>query len=107
MVKSSSDGIDRSGTSIPLGEYGDGWACTNDVAFVLAICRNNLRMVIKEISRPRTAKRPGQRWDVFSRQEATERHRAETPTSMRRTEMPQAREPICARIKATNSLARV
>ena len=33
MIKSSSDGIDRSGTSIPLGEYGDGWACTNTCSF--------------------------------------------------------------------------
>ena len=46
------------------------------VAFVLAIRRNQLRMVMKQRSRPGT-------------------------------EIPQAREPICARIKATNSLARV
>ena len=106
MIKSSSDGIDRSGTSIPLGEYGDGWACTNASSFRSCDLQEQSSIGYKKISRPRTAKRPSQRWDVC-RQEATERHRAETPTSMRRTEMPQAREPICARIKATNSLARV
>ena len=76
MIKSSSDGIDRSGTSIPLGEYGDGWACTNACSFRSCDSQEAPSNGYEERSRPGT-------------------------------EIPQAREPICARIKATNSLARV
>ena len=77
------------------------------VAFVLAIRRNHLRMVIKERSRPGTAKRPGQRWGVLpSRSNGTTPGKG-THEHGCRTETLQAREPICARIKATNSLARV
>ena len=59
-----------------LVNTGMGGPVPTHVAFVLAIRRNQLRMVMKQRSRPGT-------------------------------EIPQDREPICARIKATNSLARV
>ena len=77
------------------------------VAFVLAIRRNHLRMVIKERSRPGTAKRPGQRWGVLPSSSNGTTPGKGTHEHGCRTETLQAREPICARIKATNSLARV
>lgn len=77
------------------------------VAFVLAIRRNHLRMVIKERSRPGTAKRPGQRWGVLPSSSNGTTAGRDTHEHGGRAETPQAREPICARIKATNSLARV
>ena len=82
MIKSSSDGIDRSGTSIPLGEYGDGWACTNALSFILAIRRNHLRMVMNKYLDLGQQNAPANA-GTFCHQETTERLRAVTPTSMR------------------------
>ena len=77
------------------------------VAFVLAIRMNHLRMVIKERSRPGTAKRPGQRWGVLASRSNETTPGRDIQMHECGTAIPQARDPICARIKATNSLARV